>query len=70
MALHGWLLQALTRIQGRMMRRTIFLALSLAVGILGALALARTAQALTVSGSLKVDLGEVEPGVLYRAGSF
>jgi hypothetical protein len=53
-----------------MMRRTIFLALSLAVGILGALALARTAQALTVSGSLKVDLGEVEPGVLYRAGSF
>jgi uncharacterized protein involved in exopolysaccharide biosynthesis len=39
------------------MRRTIFLALSLAVGVLGALALARTAQALTVSGSLKVDLG-------------
>jgi len=52
------------------MRRTICLALLFAVGVLGALAQARTAQALTVSGSLRVDLGEVEPGVLYRAGSF
>lgn len=52
------------------MRRLALLMFSLAAGSLGALVLASAAQALTVSGSLRVDLGEVEPGVLYRAGSF
>jgi len=52
------------------MRRTILWLLSAAAGLLSALLLVGTVQALTVSGSLRVDLGEVEPGVLYRAGSF